>query len=57
MRIEKDKKKIKRGTIYEEYRQILKRPDLTEKEIDTMRNHMRFLARTICEHVWGKKFY
>jgi len=51
------RKKGKRGTIHDEYRQILKRPDLTEKEIDNMRNYLKLLARTICEHVWGKKFY
>jgi hypothetical protein len=50
-------KKKKRGAIYDKYRQILDRPDLTEKEIDNMRNHLKLLARTICEHVWGKKFY
>ena len=43
--------------VYDEYRRILKTPDLTNKEIDEMRKHLNLLARTICEHVWGKKFY
>jgi hypothetical protein len=57
MRPQKVKKKEKRGIIYDKYRRILNRPTLTEREIDEMRNHTRLLARTICEHVWGKKFY
>jgi len=47
----------KRKDIYDKYREILKMPDLKNKEIDKMRTHMTFLAQTICEHVWGKKFY
>jgi hypothetical protein len=43
--------------IYEKYRCILNAPDLTNKEIDEMRKHLGLLAQTICEHVWGKKFY
>ena len=31
--------------------------DLTDKQIDQMRKHLGLLARTICEHVWKKKFY
>ena len=53
------KAKTKRGetNIYEKYRQILDMPDLTDKQIDQMRKHIGLLARTICEHVWKKKFY
>lgn len=54
---EERKKPKKGGNIYSKYRQILRRPDLTSKEIDEMRKHLGLLARTICEHVWGKKFY
>ena len=53
------KAKAKKGKtdIYSKYRQILDVPDLTEKQIDQMRRHLGILARTICEHVWRKKFY
>ena len=47
----------KRKDIYEEYRRCLKNPNLTEKEIDEMRINTQLLARTICEHIWGEKFY
>jgi hypothetical protein len=43
--------------IYAKYRRILKMPDLSNKEIDEMRKNLIFLAQTIGEHVWGKKFY
>jgi len=49
--------KKKKRDIYERYRRILKMPDLSSKEIDEMREHLGLLARTICEHAWGKKFY
>ena len=49
--------KKKKVDIYEKYRRILAMPDLTNKEIDEMRKHLGSLAQTICEHVWGKKFY
>ena len=51
------KERKKTIDIYEEYRRCLKKPDLTKKEIDEMRVHVGLLARTICEHVWGEKFY
>jgi len=47
----------KRPDIYDKYRRILKMPDLSNKEIDGMRKYLNLLAQTICEHVWGKKFY
>jgi len=54
----KTRPRIKRKKdIYEKYRRILKMPRLTHREIDEMRKHLGLLARTICEHVWGKKFY
>ena len=49
-------KKGKTG-IYEKYRCILERPDLSDKEIDEMRKNLGFLSQIICEHVWKKKFY
>jgi hypothetical protein len=35
----------------------LKRPGLTDQEIEAMRKHLILLAQTVCEHVWGKKFH
>ena len=43
--------------MYEVYREILGKPELTEKEIDEMRLNVQRLARSICEHVWKEKFY
>jgi len=51
------KNKKKKSDIYEEYRHILWRPDLTNEEIDEMRKNLSLLAQTICEHAWGKEFY
>jgi hypothetical protein len=45
------------AAIHERYRKILGRPDLTDQELAEMRQCVIRLARTICEHVWGKKFY
>lgn len=47
----------RRENIHDAYRRILEMPQLTDKEIDEMRKHVVLLAQTICEHVWGKKFY
>jgi hypothetical protein len=44
-------------SIADKYRQILEIPDLTDREIEQMRQHVGLLARTICEHLWKKKFY
>jgi len=49
--------KRKRRRVYEVYRKILKMPRLSDKEIEEMRKGLILLAQTICEHVWGKKFY
>jgi hypothetical protein len=51
------KKRKRKADIYQEYRRILKMPDLTVKEIDEMRENLSLLAQTICEYVWGKRFY
>ena len=42
--------------IYDQYRMILKKPNLSRKEVEEMRYNLKMLAKTICEHVWGKKF-
>lgn len=47
----------KNKDIYEKYREILEVQDLSKDEIDKMRQHLRSMAQTICEHVWEKKFY
>ena len=59
MKIDKsvNKSNRRKADIYDKYRRILNRPELTKKEIDEMRKNLGLLARTICEHVWGKKFY
>jgi hypothetical protein len=49
--------KRRKADVYEKYRRILKMPGLTDKKIDEMRKHLSLLTRTICEHVWRKKFY
>jgi hypothetical protein len=51
------KSQPKKNNIHDQYRQILEMPHLTNEEIDQMRPHILLLARTICEHVWGKEFY
>ena len=51
------RRRKKNVDMYEKYRRILKMPRLTDGQIDEMRNHVGLLAQTICEHVWGKKFY
>jgi len=55
--ITKARSKREKADACEKYRRILKMPGLTDKEVDEMRKHLSLLARTICEHVWGKKFY
>jgi len=45
------------NNIYNQYREILEMPQLTDEEIEQMRPHILLLAQTICEHVWGKDFY
>ena len=43
--------------ICSKYREILNMPDLTDEEINEMREHIQLLAQTICEYVWGKQLY
>jgi hypothetical protein len=47
----------KKRDIRDQYREILQMPDLTDSEIDEIRKPMILLAQTICEHVWGQRFY
>lgn len=47
----------KAGAIRDRYRELLGRSEMTEREIDQMRANVVRIARTICEHVWGKSFY
>lgn len=55
--INRYRNKKKKTDVYGKYRRILKMPNLTNKDIDEMRKNLGLLAQTICEHVWGKKFY
>ena len=43
--------------IHDFYRDVLHMPDLTDREINEMRQNVIRLARAVCEHVWGKKFF
>ncbi|MDD2666644.1 MAG: hypothetical protein PHD13_04140 [Methanocellales archaeon] len=47
----------KRGdkSIYDKYREILRRPKLSDEEIDKMRKNIRLLALAITEHVLKSK--
>jgi len=53
-KVGKNKSKV---DIYQKYRVILEMQQLTNREIEAMRRNLRIIAQTICEHVWGKKFY
>lgn len=43
--------------IGDRYRRLLIRPNMDDQEIAAIRKHVILLARTVCEHVWGKRFY
>jgi hypothetical protein len=47
--------KRKRKTIHERYREILKKPKLSDEEIDKMRVYVRLLALSLVEHVLKRK--
>ena len=47
--------KKKRKSIYEKYREILRKPKLSDKEIDKMRVYVKLLALAIIEHVLKSK--
>ncbi|MEO0242797.1 MAG: hypothetical protein ABIM42_07180 [candidate division WOR-3 bacterium] len=42
--------KRKRKSIYEKYREILRKPELSDEEIDEMRCYAKLLALAIVEH-------
>ncbi len=48
---------MKSGRMREVYRKILQSPDLSDQEIDEMRQHVIRLAQVLCEQAWGKRFY
>jgi hypothetical protein len=54
---EPKKPEMKLARIREGYHKMPQVPDLTDREIDDMRQHVIRIARAICEHVWGKRFY
>ena len=43
--------KKKKKTIYEKYREILERKDLSKEEIDKMRFHVRMMALATMEYL------
>jgi hypothetical protein len=47
----------KSARMRDSYRAALGQPDLGDREIDEMRQHVMRLGRAVCEHVWGKRFY
>lgn len=44
-------------SVADKYRRILDMPSLEDREVEKIRQNVQVLARTICEHIWGKKFY
>jgi hypothetical protein len=57
MTVERQQKATKAARIQEQYRSVVGRLALIDQQVDEMRKHMIRLAQTICEHVWGKRFY
>lgn len=49
--------KQRKSDIYKKYRRILRRLNITEKEIEEIRRHLSLLAQIICKYAWKKKFY
>jgi hypothetical protein len=47
--------KKKRKSIYKKYRQILKKPKLSDEQIDRMRVNVRLLALALIEHALKRK--
>jgi hypothetical protein len=43
--------------VYSRYRTALRIPRLGRKKIVEIRQALQVIARAVCEHVWGKKFY
>ena len=61
MPVDRPKKRTRLGTksalVRDIYRRILQTRNLSDQEIDDTRQHVIRLAQTLCEHVWGKRFY
>ena len=51
------RRKMRHNKLHDKYRRLLTQPGLTAEQIEEMRKRVILLARTICEHVWGKKLY
>lgn len=47
--------RTRKKSIYDRYREILKKPKLSDEEIDRMRVNVRLLALAITEHVLKSK--
>jgi hypothetical protein len=45
----------KKKTIYEKYRMILRKPHISNDEIDIMRKNIRLIALSLVEHVLKTK--
>jgi hypothetical protein len=48
-------RKIKKRSIYDKYCDILRKPKLSDEEIDKMRVNVRLLVLAIAEHVLNSK--
>ena len=48
-------RRIKKKSIYNKYREILRKPKLSDEAIDKMRVNVRLLALAITEHVLNSK--
>jgi hypothetical protein len=49
--------KTKGRDVYARYRETLRMPKLTVKEINEIRANLQAVARAVCEYVWGKDFH
>lgn len=49
------REKKRKNSIYDKYRKILRKPKLSDEEIDTMRVNVRLLALALTEHVLKTK--
>ena len=54
---ERTRSSTKSAEMRDVYRRMLRTSDLTDREIDDMRQHVIRLAQVLCEHVWDKRFY
>jgi hypothetical protein len=49
------RKRRKEDSIYDKYRKVLRKPKLSDEEIDEMRVNVRLLALSLVEHVLKRK--